>query len=317
MPKRARRGTSRPRAYLLSIEPLEDRQLLSGLHPAGGEYGNHPAHAAHPPAAAESYREYAHPARMTVTENYGRASSDQAPATSGQAGADLTPGDGAAGYDSYSSSDSSAAQQDASSTSAAASQANARAAGAAVVQHSEATQTAQPGAAPAAERPQPPPADAGPGRGTAAPVVVADAGRSAADRDPVRAARRGTADAPEPLSPPAAGRGIEVERDAEESLDPGTDLADPQAAPSPQVASLLTGSAPVDLPALDRGVDHFFSRLEDLGKELPSGPVLLRLAPWLVAVSAATAALELARWQMKKQSPSRSPRIGRPYPEEA
>jgi hypothetical protein len=287
------------------------------MHPAGGEYVSHPAHAAHTATTTESYAEYARPARAAVADH-------QASQTSSQAGADTTPGDGSSSAsDTYSYDNSNTPQAATSSDSttatretAAASLANVHDASAAVAQHSAAAPAAAQGSATGPERPQPPPAATT--RADSGALLVAEATHAAADRALLHAARPRTADIPEPLSPPATvGSVSEADRDAEEAMEPGGEVAENQAAPAPQVASLLTGNAPVDLLALDRGVDHFFSRLEDLGRELPSGPVLLRLAPWVVAVSAATAALELARWQMKKQGPSRSPRIGRPFPDNA
>jgi hypothetical protein len=174
---------------------------------------------------------------------------------------------------------------------------------------------------PAAEKPPASSGSAAPAPAAPAasgPVVVASAATPASPAGVVRAARPAGGDEGALTASASVSRGADQDRDSEEPLDPGTEVPDSQApAPLPQFASLLAGSAPVDLPALQRGVDQFFTRLEAVGEELPKGPLLLRLAPWVASVALSTAALEVARWQMRKQAPRRTGCLVRPSPEES
>jgi hypothetical protein len=111
---------------------------------------------------------------------------------------------------------------------------------------------------------------------------------------------------------------VEPDRDSEDRLEPGPESSESQPPElAPQLGNLLSGTIAVDLTAWHRGMDQFFSRLEDLEKELPAGSVLVRLAPWLVTVTVATAGLELARWQFQRQSPRRAGWIARPTLDES
>ncbi len=68
----------------------------------------------------------------------------------------------------------------------------------------------------------------------------------------------------------------------------------------PQVFDLLTGVLPFDVASAERSVQSFFERLESLNEPWDS-QLGTRLAPWVVAVTAATVAFETARRQMRKQ----------------
>lgn len=57
----------------------------------------------------------------------------------------------------------------------------------------------------------------------------------------------------------------------------------PLSKPSGPLVELL----PIDVEALQRGVDAFFQQLGDLSEEWPGGRLLEKLAPWLLAVSVA------------------------------
>jgi hypothetical protein len=62
---------------------------------------------------------------------------------------------------------------------------------------------------------------------------------------------------------------------------------------------LLAGILRVDLPALEAGVERFFSRLEELGDELSDADVAWRLGAWSLTAAGAAAALEFARAEAK------------------
>jgi hypothetical protein len=317
MPGRTHRGPCRRSSCLLYVEPLEDRQLLSVLHPAAGEYAGSHTRATGGYASTYSTPEYAHPAhtRAKTAGTYGQAFTDNgygASAGSTPASADLTPND-AGSY---------AAQPAASSGASASSEAavpgvsaGTLGAAAAVLPQSGRPDTGRPAAAPSATDQAPAAAGpvAAPGAQPGAGAAGGDAGRPAGEREPLPGAPR-----PAPTDDrPAAGRGIEVAgADAGEPLEPPAPAEVVPPNPALPPAGLLSGVAPVDLAALHRITDRFFERLEDLGRELPGGPLLRRLAPWVVTVSVATAGLELARWQMKKQSPRRPFRVRRSVPEE-
>lgn len=70
------------------------------------------------------------------------------------------------------------------------------------------------------------------------------------------------------------------------------------------LGQVAVGALPVDLAALERGVEQFFGQMSMLGEHLSSGEATQRLAPWLVAVALSTAALETARWRLWKPAPA-------------
>jgi hypothetical protein len=193
-------------------------------------------------------------------------------------------------------------------------------AAAASVQQSGHEETARPAVSPSTPERPPTEADsqATASRPASGPVAVATAGSPAASHDVHQSGGPLVTDAAGPAPRTARARSLEAEPGSEELLEPVTDIADSDVpAPAPQLASLVAGMAPVDLAALQRGVDQFFTRLEGLGEELPRGPILLRLAPWIATTALATAAWEVAREQMRKQSPRRSGWMARPTPEES
>jgi hypothetical protein len=69
----------------------------------------------------------------------------------------------------------------------------------------------------------------------------------------------------------------------------------------PPLGELLAGRVPLDLPGLRQSVQLFFEHLANLGEDSAAGPMDFRLAPWFVAVTLATSACEIARRQMRKQ----------------
>jgi hypothetical protein len=291
--------------------------------------GNHPAHGAAEYRAMMTYHESMHVQQTAAAhaDSYAQQMASQpsyasTSATGQTPGADTTPNDAAMSMDSYSmmmaAESASSGQQ---SASPAAPQENVLRAAAAVVEQPGRAEPRQP-AAPAAtaERPQAPPVSPAPATpAPAGPAVVTEAGRLSTERETLYGARPVAHDAPE-LSLPRGlvARSADAEPGTEGPLDPGSDFPEGQTVtPAPELASLAAGTVPVDLSALARGAEQFFGRLEDLGTEVRGGPVLLRLAPWLVTVSVTTAALELVRWQMKRQTPRRSGWIVRPTPDDA
>ena len=58
---------------------------------------------------------------------------------------------------------------------------------------------------------------------------------------------------------------------------------------------MLAGVLPLDLAALERSVDEFFSALAGLDSERTLIGTARRLAPWMIAALAGTAAVEFAR----------------------
>ncbi|HEV3022141.1 MAG TPA: hypothetical protein VGX76_06725 [Pirellulales bacterium] len=74
-----------------------------------------------------------------------------------------------------------------------------------------------------------------------------------------------------------------------------------QSKPSPQIEPLLAGIGPIDLPALEVGVERFFARLESLGDELTDSDVAWRLGAFSLIAAGAAAALEFARGQVAEQ----------------
>jgi hypothetical protein len=84
---------------------------------------------------------------------------------------------------------------------------------------------------------------------------------------------------------------------------PGHNLSFPR---SGRLGILIAGTVPVDLAALERGVEMFFAQLDDLGLEIAQWRAAATLTRWVVAAVFANAAYELACWLGK---PSRSPVI--------
>jgi len=76
---------------------------------------------------------------------------------------------------------------------------------------------------------------------------------------------------------------------------------------SPRIQPLLAGMLPVDLPALQAGVERFFAQLEELGDELADPDLAWRIGAWSVTAAGAAAALEFARAEAKNR-PLREPR---------
>ncbi len=78
----------------------------------------------------------------------------------------------------------------------------------------------------------------------------------------------------------------------------------------PSSGKVAAGMLPVDLEALERGVEQFFGQMATLGDHVSGGEAAQRLTPWLVAVALSTAALETARWRFWKPAPG-TPAIAR------
>jgi hypothetical protein len=76
----------------------------------------------------------------------------------------------------------------------------------------------------------------------------------------------------------------------------------------PQTAGLLAGVLPVDLRALEQGVEDFFARVGRLEEVLPASLSLTKLSAMLTAVGCVLAAYELGRWR------AREPRLPVPGP---
>jgi hypothetical protein len=72
----------------------------------------------------------------------------------------------------------------------------------------------------------------------------------------------------------------------------------------PGSSQVAVGMLPVDLAALERGVEQFFGQIATLGDHVSYLEAAQRLAPWLVAVALSTAALETARWRFWKPAPA-------------
>jgi hypothetical protein len=72
---------------------------------------------------------------------------------------------------------------------------------------------------------------------------------------------------------------------------------------APLTNSLVAGIVPVDLAAVERSVDQFFARMDELGSELITAPASAKLAPWLLGAGLTTAAWQLAQWRLTKQPP--------------
>ena len=111
---------------------------------------------------------------------------------------------------------------------------------------------------------------------------------------------------------PEDGRIVVAEAPAEAGgpLVVAAEPAQADAAVAPLALSLLpssgqvaAGMLPVDLAALERGVEQFFGQMARLGDHVSGSEAAQRLAPWLVAVALSTAALETARWRFWKAAP--------------
>jgi hypothetical protein len=76
----------------------------------------------------------------------------------------------------------------------------------------------------------------------------------------------------------------------------------------PQMVGLLAGVLPVDLRALEHGVEDFFARVARLGEALPASLSLTKLSALLTAVGCVLAAYEVGRWH------AREPRLPVPGP---
>jgi hypothetical protein len=70
----------------------------------------------------------------------------------------------------------------------------------------------------------------------------------------------------------------------------------------PEVAGLLIGVLPFDLPELEQRVQSFFERVENLGADVAGSESAFRLAPWFAVVGAATLAMEMARRRIMSQA---------------
>jgi Planctomycete extracellular len=81
---------------------------------------------------------------------------------------------------------------------------------------------------------------------------------------------------------------------------PGPDQSFPR---SGRTGNLIAGTVPLDLAALERGIEEFFAHLDDLGQEITQWRVAATLTRWVVAAVFANATYELACWFGK---PSRS-----------
>jgi hypothetical protein len=305
----------------LYLEPLEDRLVLSAMHPAGGtrEYSSPSKHSA--AAASSSYaseystprpsQEYGHTAKSSgdgTVDNYGPQ-----PGT-----AKTYPADSSAAQDNYQQADNSV--EPAAAPPATGEDAATRAAAAALLQTDRPAPGRPAGTAtpPEGARPATPPAPVtvvarAPGGGG----PTADAARAADQLPAAGAAPPASAPPPETVLPGPA----ESESDAGLPVDDALEATAAAEAPAPrylpEMVGLVAGTLPVDLPALQRGAEQFFTRLAELGEDVPAGSVLARLAPWLGAGVAATAGLELARYTMRKQTPRRPGPAVRPIPDDA
>jgi hypothetical protein len=122
-------------------------------------------------------------------------------------------------------------------------------------------------------------------------LVVMVTAHGIADERPAREDARAGAVAAEASGPPAIAESP----------------AQPDALVSPLALGMLPGSGqvaagmlPVDLAALERGVEQFFGQMGRLGDHISGSEAAQRLTPWLVAVALSTAALEAARWRFWK-----------------
>jgi hypothetical protein len=81
----------------------------------------------------------------------------------------------------------------------------------------------------------------------------------------------------------------------------------PDAPPPPgNAAPAQAGLIPLDVPALERGVQQFFQRLGVLGDEAEGDPAWPRWAPWFVVVGTLLLGLELAR-RLSRVAPAPEP----------
>jgi hypothetical protein len=71
--------------------------------------------------------------------------------------------------------------------------------------------------------------------------------------------------------------------------------------PSPQVSGALTLLPALDLSALELGMQQFLEQLENLGPRLVrDGDATLPPWPWIVALTAAATACEIARRELRR-----------------
>lgn len=120
-----------------------------------------------------------------------------------------------------------------------------------------------------------------------------------------RAAAQPRADPVEAAVPFAAEMGNEL-RAASETPDNDeivTEKAAAQANACLPAQPLLAGILRVDLPALEAGVERFFAQLEELGDELSDPDVAWRIGAWFLTAAGAAAALEFARAEAKDNRP--------------
>jgi hypothetical protein len=73
---------------------------------------------------------------------------------------------------------------------------------------------------------------------------------------------------------------------------------------APQLGNLLGGAVPVDLTTLNRTVDELFSRLEGLAEDVWALPATWRLSPWVVLALAGTGAFEFTRRWLRSPEPA-------------
>jgi hypothetical protein len=298
--------TRRARSCPLYLEPLEDRQVLSGGIAPGAPA--HPAETYH----TANYQEYAQasPAQAAPSSSQeyraagaSRPYAETAPGPASRAAASSYETDST-----YSAAETYAATAGATNAAAAApavSRQEAAAAAAALAPTGPASVhpagapavAAPPAAVPAAEPATPPAAPAqAPAPGVAtravAPLLAALARQVAPALPGVLVARVEPNDeaprAPEQDGPPD-----------------GANLSAGATAVLLQPAPLLASAVPFDLGALERGADAFFARLGELDGPLTAGQVARLLAPWLVAGVLATAAVEVVHWQRATPSPGR------------
>jgi hypothetical protein len=152
-----------------------------------------------------------------------------------------------------------------------------------------------------------PPATAPPAPG---PPVHVEAGHTAASpaaapRPPQEVARDEVWRDGGPASPASTAASRTGEPD---EGPPGLTVPYAAALTLPQTAGLLAGALPVDLRALEQGVEDFFARVGRLEEVLPPSLSLTKLSAMLTAVGCVVAAYELGRWH------AREPRLPVPGP---
>jgi hypothetical protein len=70
--------------------------------------------------------------------------------------------------------------------------------------------------------------------------------------------------------------------------------------PLPAVASVLTALRPLDLPALERGMQRFLEQLDRIGQRLTGPREAGGLYAWIAAGAAAVLACEMGRRQLRR-----------------